>query len=38
MKLTPLIIAGLGVIAGLYLASMLNIEATVAGVLPARAA
>jgi hypothetical protein len=38
MKAQTLIIAGLGVLAGLYLASMLRIEETVAGFLPARAA
>ncbi len=38
MKATTIIVAGLGVLAGLYLASMLNIEVTVESVLPARAA
>lgn len=38
MKATTFLVAGLGVLAGLYLASMLNVETTVAGLLPARAA
>jgi hypothetical protein len=37
-KATPYIVAGLGVLVGLYLASMLSIESTVAGILPAKAA
>lgn len=38
MKASTVLVAGLGVLAGLYLASMLNVEVTVAGFLPARAA
>lgn len=38
MKASTIVVAGLGVLAGLYLASMLNVEVTVAGFLPARAA
>ena len=38
MKASTVLVAGLGVLAGLYLASMVNVEVTVAGFLPARAA